>query len=268
MTGQRVASAVVIAAILLAAVFLLPARGLVAVLSIVLLAAAWEWSALVAGPRLPLRLSFILATLVSCALLWFVSSTTSSLIACLAMALWLWGVALLWLAIAPQRQSGAAVYIAGVVAISFAWMSLTRMTLGLTHGNLWVLYTLLIVWVADSGAYFIGRRWGRAKLVPRISPGKTWAGLWGGLIASALLAVVIAVALGLPVVRLVLLTVVVAGYSVVGDLTESLCKRFAGLKDSGNLIPGHGGMLDRFDSLLSAAPCLLFGLYVIDGLNR
>ena len=175
---------------------------------------------------------------------------------------------MLWLAFAPQRQSRAAVFIAGMVAISFAWISLTRMTLGVLHGNFWVLYTLLIVWVADSGAYFVGRRWGVAKLVPRISPGKTWAGLWGGLAASALLAIVFAYFFGLPIARLLLLTVVVAGYSVVGDLTESLCKRFAGLKDSGNLIPGHGGMLDRFDSLLAAAPCLLFGLYVIDGLIR
>jgi len=267
MTGQRVVSALVIAAILVAAVFLLPARGLVAVLSIVLMSAAWEWSAL-AGPRLALRLAFIFTTLVCCVLLWFGSTTMAGLLVCLAMALWLWGVALLWLAFAPQRQSRAAVFIAGVIAISIAWMSLARMTMGIAHGNLWVLYTLLIVWVADSGAYFVGRRWGVAKLVPRISPGKTWAGLWGGLIASALLGVIAALAFHLPIVQLVLLTVVVAGYSVVGDLTESLCKRFAGLKDSGTLIPGHGGVLDRFDSLLAAAPCLLFGLLVIDGLNR
>ena len=178
-------------------------------------------------------------------------------------------MALLWLAFAPQRQSRAAVFIAGVVAISVAWMSLARMTLDLAHGNLWVLYALLIVWVADSGAYFVGRRWGVAKLVPRISPGKTWAGLWGGLAClGAAGRRRCALPSSCPIVRLVLLTVVVAGYSVVGDLTESLCKRFAGLKDSGTLIPGHGGVLDRFDSLLAAAPCLLFGLFVIDGLAR
>jgi phosphatidate cytidylyltransferase len=140
------------------------------------------------------------------------------------------------------------------------------MSLDQPRGHLWVLYALLIVWVADSGAYFVGRRWGVARLAPRISPGKTWAGLWGGLLASALLAAAVALAFRLPVVQLVALTIVVAGYSVIGDLTESLCKRFAGMKDSGTLIPGHGGVLDRFDSLLAAAPCLLFGLLTIQGL--
>jgi phosphatidate cytidylyltransferase len=142
-----------------------------------------------------------------------------------------------------------------------------RIALGQPRGNLWVLYALLIVWVADSGAYFVGRGWGVSRLAPRISPGKTWAGLWGGLLASALLAGVISVVFRLPTVGLVTLTVVVAGYSVIGDLTESMCKRFAGIKDSGTLIPGHGGVLDRFDSLLAAAPCLLFGLLTIQGLH-
>jgi phosphatidate cytidylyltransferase len=265
--GQRIASALVIAAILLAAVFLLPASGLVAVLSVVLLAAAWEWAAFVAGPRSVLRWLFLAVTLVLCVLLWFATQSPGGLMACVVAGLGLWAVALLWLVLAPQRQTGAAVFIAGVFAIAIAWVCLTRISLDVPRGHLWVLYALLIVWVADSGAYFVGRSWGVAKLAPRISPGKTWAGLWGGLLASALLAILVAVALHLPLVGLVILTLVVAGYSIIGDLTESLCKRFAGMKDSGTLIPGHGGVLDRFDSLLAAAPCLLFGLLAIPGLR-
>jgi phosphatidate cytidylyltransferase len=273
--GQRITSAVVIVAMILAAVFLLPAIGLVTVLSVVLAAAAWEWSAFVCGPqpgpeRNPMpgpRWLFLAVTLGLCALLWFSSASRTGLMACLAVALLLWSMGLLWLVLAPRRQSGGTVFVAGAVAISMAWTAVARMTLDHPHGNLWVLYALLIVWVADSGAYFVGRSWGVVKLAPRISPGKTWAGLWGGLLASALLAVVVAVAMKLPVARTVLLTVAVAGYSVIGDLIESLCKRFAGLKDSGTLIPGHGGVLDRFDSLLAAAPVLLFGLLVLDGLN-
>jgi phosphatidate cytidylyltransferase len=265
--GQRIASAVVIAAILLAAVFLLPATGLAAVLSLVLLVAAWEWSAIVAGPQSLLRWSFLAVTLVACMLLWFVSASSQGLLACVVAGLVLWALALLWLVLVPQRQSRTLVFVIGVFAISIAWICLMRIALGQPRGNLWVLYALLIVWVADSGAYFVGRGWGVSRLAPRISPGKTWAGLWGGLLASALLAGVISVVFRLPTVGLVTLTVVVAGYSVIGDLTESMCKRFAGIKDSGTLIPGHGGVLDRFDSLLAAAPCLLFGLLTIQGLH-
>jgi phosphatidate cytidylyltransferase len=266
-TGQRVISALVIAAILLAAVFLLPAAWLVAVLCVVLLAAAWEWSAL-AGARVALRLLFMAVVAGLCALLWFASATRTGLLACLVAGLVFWSLALLWLVFIPHRQSTVPVFIAGVIAISVAWMALARMALFVPHGNLWVLYALLVVWVADSGAYFAGRRWGMAKLASRISPGKTWAGLWGGLLASGLLSLVAAFACRLPVAQLLLLTVVVAGYSVIGDLTESLCKRFAGTKDSGTLIPGHGGVLDRFDSLLAASPCLLLGMLVIRELQR
>jgi phosphatidate cytidylyltransferase len=267
LTGQRVVSALVIAAILLAAVFLLPAQWLVAVLSVVLLAAAWEWSAL-ASTRTALRWLFMAATTGLCVLLWFASSTHAGLLAILMSGLVFWTLSLLWLVFIPHRQSTVAVFVAGVVAISVAWMALARMALFDPHGSLWVLYGLLVVWVADSGAYFTGRRWGSSKLAPRISPGKTWAGLWGGLVASALLALLVAVACRLPIAQLVVLTLFVAGYSVIGDLTESLCKRFAGTKDSGTLIPGHGGVLDRFDSLLAASPCLLLGVLVIQELQR
>jgi phosphatidate cytidylyltransferase len=130
-----------------------------------------------------------------------------------------------------------------------------------------VVYALLIVWLADSGAYFAGRRWGGTKLAPAVSPGKTWAGMWGGLAVCALLAVGVAAWQQLPVLPLLAVTLVAGGYSVVGDLTESLAKRFAGVKDSGSLIPGHGGVLDRFDSLLAAAPVLMLGVELLPGLR-
>jgi len=128
-----------------------------------------------------------------------------------------------------------------------------------------VMYSLLIVWLADSGAYFAGRAWGVRKLAPLVSPGKTVAGLWGGLLACALLAVLVSSWRGPGMPVLVAITTGVGLCSVVGDLLESHCKRFAGLKDSGNLIPGHGGVLDRFDSLLAAAPSLMLGLAVFGG---
>ena len=125
------------------------------------------------------------------------------------------------------------------------------------------MYGLLIVWLADSGAYFAGRALGVRKLAPAVSPGKTWAGLWGGLLACALLAALTARVTEVPLQALLPVTLVAGLFSVVGDLTESLCKRFAGLKDSGSLIPGHGGVLDRFDSLLAAAPLLMLGIQLL-----
>jgi phosphatidate cytidylyltransferase len=129
------------------------------------------------------------------------------------------------------------------------------------------MYALLIVWLADSGAYFAGRRFGGAKLAPAVSPGKTWAGLWGGLVVCALLAVGVATWRGLPWLALLAVTCVVTLFSVVGDLNESLAKRYAGVKDSGSLIPGHGGVLDRFDSLLAAAPILMLGVELVPELH-
>jgi phosphatidate cytidylyltransferase len=103
------------------------------------------------------------------------------------------------------------------------------------------------------------------KLAPLVSPGKTVAGLWGGVAACVLLAVLASLWRGQGMATLVMITVIVGFYSVVGDLLESHCKRFAGVKDSGSLIPGHGGVLDRFDSLLAAAPCLMLGLALVGG---
>lgn len=129
---------------------------------------------------------------------------------------------------------------------------------------LWVLlYVMMIVWVADTGAYFAGKAWGKRKLAPAVSPGKSWAGVWGGVAATSLLAVVASRYLDGSLsfsLQLVLLTLLVTAVSVIGDLTESMFKREEGIKDSSQLLPGHGGVLDRIDSLNAAIPvfaCLL-----------
>lgn len=125
---------------------------------------------------------------------------------------------------------------------------------------------MILIWTADSFAYFAGRRWGRVKLAPQISPGKTREGVYGALIGSALCGALLhwlrPETGSLSV--LVLLSVTIALFSVVGDLFESLLKRQAGLKDSGTLLPGHGGVLDRIDSLTAAAPVFLFGLLLLE----
>lgn len=129
-------------------------------------------------------------------------------------------------------------------------------------GAWWLLYVMILVWGADSGAYMFGRLFGKHKLAPKVSPGKTWEGFFGGLLTSAIIAWLFGLWAPLSVTPSVLLvcSVIAALASVLGDLTESMFKREAGIKDSGNLIPGHGGILDRIDSLTAAVPvfaCLL-----------
>jgi phosphatidate cytidylyltransferase len=132
------------------------------------------------------------------------------------------------------------------------------------HGPQWLLYGLMLVWLADIGAYFAGKRFGKHKLAPNLSPGKTREGLYGALLTTTLYSLLAGVFFELTAERallLVLLSVVATLISVTGDLYESLLKREAGLKDSGKLLPGHGGMLDRIDSVLATMPLLAFGLH-------
>jgi phosphatidate cytidylyltransferase len=262
MIGTRVASAIVIAALLLVAVLWLPAAWSAAVLSLILLGAAWEWAAFI-GIRTATRLLFLTALVALCMSWWYLSESRQGLRAVLWAAFGYWSLATAWLVAAPRTPGRTLIAGGGLLALSFAWVALARMRIDWHQGQYAVLYALLIVWFADSGAYFAGRKWGGAKLAPTISPGKTWAGLWGGLAVCALLAAGVAAWQELPLLPLLAVTLVACVYSVVGDLTESLAKRFAGVKDSGSLIPGHGGVLDRFDSLLAAAPILMLGVELL-----
>jgi phosphatidate cytidylyltransferase len=123
-----------------------------------------------------------------------------------------------------------------------------------------VLFLLVLVWAADVGAYVVGRWIGKTKLAPRVSPGKTWEGVLGGLITAMLFATLALPLIRLPALPFLALCCAVVMISVIGDLTESLFKRFAGVKDSGTLFPGHGGVLDRIDSVTAAAPFFVLGL--------
>src|SRR5690606_1271489 len=116
-----------------------------------------------------------------------------------------------------------------------------------------ILFALVLVWVADIGAFFFGKRFGKLRLAPAVSPGKTWEGVIGGMAMSALVAILGSYVFEVPVQTFLPLCLAVVAFSVIGDLTESLLKRFAGLKDSGKLFPGHGGVMDRIDSVTGAA---------------
>ena len=126
-----------------------------------------------------------------------------------------------------------------------------------------MLFLFLLVWIADSAAYFVGRRWGHAKLAPVLSPGKTLAGVYGALVSAGLGGILLSFLFSASIAQILLcafLCVVTVAISIVGDLYESLLKRRRGVKDSGQLLPGHGGMLDRIDSLTAAAPVFTLGI--------
>jgi phosphatidate cytidylyltransferase len=178
----------------------------------------------------------------------------------MTVALVWWFAAFLWLCLAPARVTPLSAALAGVLSLVPCWLALVHITLA-TQSARWVLFTLGLVWAADTGAFFAGRWLGRVPLAPRVSPKKTWEGALGGVLVSGIFAWICATSVfTLDVWPFVVTCVAVAALSIVGDLTESMLKRAAGLKDSGTLFPGHGGMLDRIDSVTAAAPALVFAL--------
>jgi len=167
----------------------------------------------------------------------------------------------------PRVQGGRpAILLLGGLVLVTAWVSISGLHASAPRGPAMILFMFVLIWVADSGAYFAGRAFGRRKLSPFVSPGKTWAGVGGavaGAVMSAVFLVTAAAAGDASLPALIGLSILVTAVSIGGDLWESRLKREAGMKDSGNLLPGHGGALDRIDSLLSAAPVFTLGAGLI-----
>ncbi|HFD79392.1 MAG TPA: phosphatidate cytidylyltransferase [Gammaproteobacteria bacterium] len=268
MLKLRLLSALILVPLVVATVLLAPASMFALLVGFAMLAAAWEWSALVPLAGLPARIGYVLLMAAGIAVCWrfAASEWLVDLLLWLAMGWWLF--ALFWITRPALGYEGTfrqrlAKSLLGLGLGLTTWLALVVLHSRPDQGPHWVLFLLVLVWTADSGAYFAGRQFGRNKLAPAVSPGKTWEGVIGGVTASTLLAFGYARFLGLPAsatASFMLVCMVTVLFSVAGDLLESLLKRQRGVKDSGNLIPGHGGILDRIDSLLAAAPVFLFGL--------
>ena len=264
----RVIAAAVMAPVAILSVLTLPSEFLAALVAALMMIALWEWTLLAGLRRRLSRAAYLVANAaMMAALAWGAGRGLLSLkLVSLLGALW-WLLALLWLArfefaAGDNRWSRALKLFAGSISVIPAWAALCWLHASQPNGPAWALFALLIVWAADSGAYFVGVRFGKNKLAPRISPGKSWEGFFGGLLVTLLLAVASLSFLGLgwtSLSDLLLLTAITALFSVAGDLFESLLKRHAGAKDSSDLIPGHGGVLDRVDSLLAALPVFVVG---------
>ncbi len=262
MLRTRIATAAVLIALLLVVLWLPPVATVVALTGIVL-AGAWEWSAFLREPPLAMRWSYVLVVAAALPLTWWLSLSTGGTRAVLMVAVIWWIFALAWVIFAPRRVARWSAALAGLLALVPAWLALMYVRLGMARGAEWTLFVLILVWVADIGAFFFGRRFGKKRLAPEVSPGKTWEGAIGGFAVSALVAVAGSGWFHVAPVVFVPLCLIAVAFSIVGDLTESLLKRFAGMKDSGTLFPGHGGVMDRIDSVTGAAPVLVYGLIVL-----
>ncbi|MCC7120069.1 MAG: phosphatidate cytidylyltransferase [Gammaproteobacteria bacterium] len=270
--GRALRSRLLTAAVLGGALVLLVIADspgtLAAVLAVFLALAAWEWGTL-CGWRRPAVFVWVGALLMLAALAWGALPPGPARAGVLLVSVVGWGAAAAVVVAAERGRSllperAAALAALGVWVLLPLWLSLLWLK---AASPLLLLALFALIWLADSAAYFVGRRYGRRRLAPRVSPGKTWAGVAGALAAAPIIALVFGLSAGFRGAALAgfgMLCLVTVVASIVGDLFESLLKRRAGVKDSGALLPGHGGVLDRIDSLTAAAPIFCWGLSLLD----
>lgn len=264
MLKQRIITALVIAAIALVLIFAAPQWLFALAMLAMMLVGAWEWAAfagiVTAGGRAALVVLFAFVALSGSALLQQGWGSERTLVLYCALALMWWVLSFVWLATWRGALGRPVKILCGLLTLV---PSLTAVVAIHAAGAWYLVMLLLITSAADIGAFFAGRAFGRHKLAPAVSPGKTWEGVVGGVILVAAVAAVGSHWLPLKGGLFVILCIGVALLSVIGDLSESLFKRQAGLKDSGSLFPGHGGVLDRVDSLTAAAPLYWLGMYLL-----
>lgn len=270
MLMQRVLTALVLLPLLLALVWFAPTPWLYLALGAIGLVMAWEWTAFMSWAARPLlRVAYLALTAGVLALVWCSPINGPALnwaLAPVALAWFLMPLRFRAYSRHPEqgRIATSVMAIAGQLMIASTLIAIATLH-ALPDGALKLLFVLFLVFAADTGVYFAGRRFGRRKLAPKISPGKTVEGAIGGLLLCAVwggVAGSFAFGLRAPdsIAVMVALSVIVAVVSIIGDLTESMLKRSVGLKDSGHILPGHGGILDRVDSIVAAAPVMLLGL--------
>jgi phosphatidate cytidylyltransferase len=258
MLRSRVLTALVLAPLTLAAVWLLPPPAFAAAALLLVAVALNEWLQLSGVTARTWRLALVASFIAAAYLLLLVPDWHLPILV-LTAAVWLFAVlvVLTFPASAPWLRRVPAAVTTGLVILIGAWLALVAVR-GAPHGPWLVIWLLVLVWAADAGGYFAGRALGRRRLAPAVSPGKTWEGVAGSLALGAVAALLVAAVMprldGTTPAFWLLLAVPLVAISVIGDLFESALKRTRGVKDSGTLLPGHGGVLDRVDALLAALP--------------
>ena len=257
MLKQRIITAIIALAILAIVLFVVPPLVARTAIAAVIIAGAWEWGGFLFADARAGRIAYLVFIGALMTLVWFNLHEAGWLENLFRIALVWWLLALVWMLFFPTPIPAALSWVCGGLVLVPAWAALDNLY---TNSPELLVFALLIVWFADIGAYFVGKGFGRVKLAPAISPGKTWEGVLGGLAAVTVLAAAGSAVFDTDVSVLVPFCLAVTMLSIVGDLTVSMFKRVAGVKDSGSLFPGHGGVLDRIDSVSAAAPLFALAL--------
>ncbi|MEX2524808.1 MAG: phosphatidate cytidylyltransferase [Gammaproteobacteria bacterium] len=267
MLRQRIITAAILLPLFVAAVWYLPTAWFALLTGVIICLAAWEWSNLAGLEQYWLRACFVVFVACMLGVVFTLRPTIwSQLLIFMASVGWILVVMLI---IAVEARlvlipgSRLIKLLLGLLVLVPSWLSLILLQGGGSESRVLLLFIVVLIAGADIGAYFTGRRWGRRKLAPIISPGKTRAGLAGGMAVSLAVAlgyVLIDNIQGIELLIFISLCLITVLFSAAGDLLESLMKRSVNFKDSGTLLPGHGGVLDRIDSLTAAIPVFVTGL--------
>lgn len=256
MLKQRVMTAAIMIPVALVVIFLLPLKIFSLLTGLIVILAAWEWANLAGWTNQAMRIIYAIITGFIVAAAYLLPSKGFLL----GIGLAWWIMAVMLIISYPDSKSA---WQTKTVKLIIGWLILVPAWAGLVsirsheYGSAFILYLFGIVWMADIAAYFFGRWFGRHKLAPKLSPGKTWQGAIGGFIMVAVLALIVGWAAGLSSFHqlgMLIVSLIVSVFSIFGDLLESMFKRERGIKDSSHLLPGHGGVMDRIDSLTAAAP--------------
>ncbi len=261
MLKYRILTAIILIPLFIALLFELPPGWFCILTSAVVLWGAFEWSSFMGIKRFPFTLIYpLLMVFILFASMWLYIPNVM-----IAAFVW-WLLSLILIVLYPKTsrawgQSKIVRGLMGVMVLVPSWLAINFIRNIPDNGVFILLFLFVLIWGADSAAYFTGKLCGKHKLIPRVSPGKTWEGLIGALILTLIitaLALWLTHTSSLIWVRAFAISIITILFSIVGDLFESMLKRNEDLKDSGHLLPGHGGILDRIDSLTAAAPVFLF----------
>lgn len=263
MLKQRVITAVILVAVFLAALFLAPPFVFQGLVLIMVAIAAWEWGNLSGLKNVLLRSAYAASLVMAMGVCWLLLNSSGALQSFFVVAVIWWTIALLWVQGYPSSalfwQNSWARMLMGALVLVPAGVAIFIIH-SLPQGKGLVLSLLLLVAAADTGAYFSGKAFGRRKLAPQVSPGKSWEGVIGGLCLVVVIAVIYGALFADQWFEGLVIALPAAAASVLGDLVESMVKRHRGVKDSGHILPGHGGVLDRIDGITAAAPVFALGL--------